>query len=385
MKPKIIRTAALAGSISVLLKGQLRFLNKSFNILTVSSDGPQIEEIRKYEGVRCEVVEIERRIAPLKDLKSLIQLYNKFKTEKPCIVHSITPKAGLLSMMAAYLARVPHRAHTFTGLVFPYKTGFSKFLLLNLDRLICKLATDIFPEGEGVKSDLIKNKVTNKTLEIIANGNINGIDGTFFNPQLFKSKNDELRKTLNIPKNNLIFLFVGRLVKDKGVEELVAAFKNIQSKNSNTTLLLVGPYEHNLDPIAQPTIKEIKNNMNIIEVGWQNDVRPYLSICNIFCLPSYREGFPNVLLQAGAMGKFSIASNISGANEIIVPDFNGRLIEPKNVESLIHEMNRCLQKQSDFNKINLDIRNYILDTYNQERVWSSLKNKYMDMINKRPC
>ena len=188
MKKKLIRVSTVPVSLYLLLEGQLKFLSHDFDVLGVSSPGKYLEMVKEREGIQVFAVEIKRHISPLSDIMSLYQLYRLFKKEKPDIVHSLTPKAGLLSMIAAFFARVPHRLHTFTGLVFPSKTGVIKNILILMDKLLCKCATNIYPEGNGVKLDLINYKITNKPLNIIANGNINGIDTEFFSNESLKQE-----------------------------------------------------------------------------------------------------------------------------------------------------------------------------------------------------
>lgn len=292
---KLIRTATVSISLDILLKGQLAFLKDHYEVVAVSGKDSHLDSVSSREGVRTIPVSFQRQISPFKDFVSLLKLYKVLRKEKPLIVHSITPKAGLLTMIAAYFAGVPIRIHTFTGLVFPYKKGFIHHLLLFLDKVLCRFATHIIPEGEGVKKDLLAFKVTKKPLKVIANGNVNGIDLDFFNPnKVSQVEQEKLKQQLHINSTDFVFVFVGRLVSDKGINELVAAFETFSSKNSNSKLLLVGPLENDLDPLLQKTKDTISNNKAIISVGFQTDVRPFLAISNVFVFPSYREGFPNV-------------------------------------------------------------------------------------------
>ncbi len=180
---KIIRTSTVPISLNILLKGQLKFLAQFFTVIGVSGDGQDLEEVEKREGIKTYPIEMERGISPVKDLVSLYRLYLLFKVEKPQIVHSITPKAGLLTMLAGKMAGVPIRMHTFTGLIFPTRKGLVQKLLIKMDKLLCWSATNIYPEGKGVKDDLIKYKITSKPLKVLANGNVNGIDLDYFSSQ----------------------------------------------------------------------------------------------------------------------------------------------------------------------------------------------------------
>jgi len=375
--PKIIRTATVAMSLEVLLKGQLGFLNKHFNCIAISGKDEHLLQVAKREKVKTIPVTFKRNISPLKDLVSLWKLYKVLKKENPLIVHSITPKAGLLSMIAAYLAKVPIRIHTFTGLVFPSKKGFLQKLLIWLDRLLCKCATHVYPEGLGVQNDLQKFNITTKELKVLANGNINGIDTDYFNPSNFSEiQVNELKQSLGISKNDFVFVFIGRLVGDKGINELIAAFKKL----TNSKLLLVGAYEHDLDPLTPETISEINCNANIITTGYKDDVRPYLAISSILVFPSYREGFPNVVLQAGAMGLPSIVTDINGCNEIIVEGENGLIIPVKDENALEIAMFKLLNDKELRLKLAENARSIICNRFKQQLVWDALLEEYKILV-----
>lgn len=185
MRRKLIKTSTVPISLNHLLTGQLKYLNQHFDVIGVSSNGEDLKEVEKREKIKIIKIEMSRHIALFKDCKSLLDLYYFLKKEKPFIIHSITPKAGLLSMIAGKLAGIPIRMHTFTGLIFPSRTGFMQKLLIGTDRLLCACATHVYPEGEGVKKDLMNYNITKKPLKILANGNVNGIDVNFFDPTLY--------------------------------------------------------------------------------------------------------------------------------------------------------------------------------------------------------
>lgn len=380
MKKKVLRVAAVPGSLATLLNGQLAYLNQYYEVIGLASEGQQHEDIRTNENINTIPVNISRRINPFQDFISLIRLYIIFKREKPFLVHSITPKAGLLSMVAAYLARVPHRAHTFTGLIFPTKEGFMKRILIFFDKIICFCATSIYPEGQGVKNDLINYDITRKPLKIIANGNVNGVDVDHFDPSLFSQKSIlDLRNKYDYSPNDFIFLFVGRIVKDKGIIELINAFAQLQSKKSNIKLLLVGTFESDIDPVPSDIENEILQNQDILHVGHQLDVRPFFALSNVLILPSYREGFPNVILQAGAMGKYCIVTDINGSNEIIKHNQNGAIIPVKDSAALLEQMVHCLETKSRFEAPNSTYRQLIVDKFEQKIIWEALLKEYQSM------
>lgn len=383
---KLIRVSTVPMSLNILLKGQLKFLSQHFDLTAVSGAGKDLDEVAEREGVKVHPLEMHRQISPVQDLKSLWQLYRYFKKEKPDIVHSITPKAGLLSMMAAKMAGVPVRMHTFTGLIFPHRTGNLQKLLIAMDRLLCASATNIYPEGNGVKADLIKFKITKKPLKVLANGNVNGIDPEYFNVQaVTEAEKADLRSQYGISEDDLVFVFVGRLVKEKGINELVTAFKKLlesgdNESNKNFKLLLVGPFEQELDPLLPETLKEIEENPNIITTGFQKDVRPFFAISNVLAFPSYREGFPNVVLQAGAMRLPAIVTDISGSNEIIKEGFNGTIIPLRDSESLLNAMKSMIYDNDLFNEMKQNARESIVSRFSQKVVWDAILKEYQELI-----
>lgn len=374
---KLIRTSTIATSLDCLLQGQLSFLKEKYDVIAVSGEDSHLQEVREREGVKAISIEMQRNINLSKDLITLWKLYWLFKKEKPLIVHSITPKAGLLTMISGYLAGVPIRIHTFTGLIFPSKSGFVKHLLIVMDKILCRCATAIYPEGQGVKNDLIQYKITNKSLKVIANGNVNGIDMQHFNPDLFSEEENQLFKTsLTMAADDFVFIFVGRLVGDKGINELIIAFKKLTSEIKNVKLLLVGTFEELFDPLLPETKQEITTNESIRFVGFQKDVRPYLAISDSLVFPSYREGFPNVVMQAGAMGLPIIATDINGSNEIIIENENGILFPVKNSNAVYVAMKKILSDDAFRMKLKHNARKMIASRYEQRVVWEGVSEEY---------
>lgn len=381
LRIKVIRTSTIPISLNVLLKGQLRFLSQYFEVIGISSSGQILEELKAREGVDVQAVEMQRGISLYRDIISLLKLYLIFKKERPIIVHSITPKAGLLTMLAGKMAGVPIRVHTFTGLIFPSKTGMLQKILILMDQLLCWSATHVYPEGLGVKNDLITYKITGKPLRVIANGNVNGIDTAYFDKDKMPAiLLDNLRQSLGINTSDFVFVFVGRLVGDKGINELIKAFSRLSTTQNHCKLLLVGPFENDLDPLENETTIILENNPRIISVGFQQDVRPYLAISHVLTFPSYREGFPNVVMQAGAMGLPSIVSNINGCNEIIVEGQNGTIIPVKSEISLYVSMEKMLENTDYYNHLQGNARSMITSRYEQEVVWKALLEEYRILL-----
>ena len=373
---KLIRTSTIPASLENLLKGQLKMLSKYYNVLAVSSPGDDMETIEEREGVRTIAIPMERRISLIKDFISLIRLIVLFAKERPDMVHSITPKAGLLSMLAAWITRVPVRMHTFTGLVFPTATGKMQKLLIAMDRLTCFCATHINPEGEGVKRDLVNYNITSKPLHIIANGNVNGIDLEYFD----KTPEVVEKACSYKEEGTFTFCFVGRMVRDKGINELVHSFLRLYQKDERVRLLLVGPFEKELDPVLPEVEEHILHHPGICYMGYQNDVRPFLVASDALVFPSYREGFPNVVIQAGAMGLPAIVTDINGCNEIVLPDLNGVIIPSKDEQALYESMKYFASHPVEVERMAANARPLIASRYEQRIVWNALLDEYKSII-----
>lgn len=381
---KLVRISTVPISLNILLKGQLKFLSQYYDLTAVSGPGADLDEVAEREGVKVHPIEMQRQISPVKDLKALVQLYFLFKKEKPDIVHSITPKAGLLSMMAAKMAGVPVRMHTFTGLIFPSKTGKLQRLLIQMDRLLCSSATHVFPEGNGVKEDLIRFNITKKPLKVLANGNVNGIDSKFFSPSAVSSEQkSRLRTELGIGDSDFVCIFIGRLVRDKGINELIEAFKNVTSENQSgkrVRLILVGPSEQELDPLLPETLAEIERHPDIMTTGFQSDIRPYLAVSHLLVFPSYREGFPNVVIQGGAMGVPAVVTNISGSNEIIRQGENGIIVPAKNAQRLEQAVLQLMHHPDQYRAMASNAREAVVSRFSQEKVWNALLEEYRNAL-----
>lgn len=364
---KIMRVAAIPNSLNQLLNGQLRFLNDNYEIVGVASPDLDLHKLlREREGIRTAELPISRRIDLLADLRSLWLLYRLFRRERPDAVHSLTPKAGLLSMMAAKAAGVPVRVHSFTGLIFPWKSGAMSRLLRYMDMLLSACATHLLPEGEGVRSDLIKHSVTNKPMRVLANGNINGVDLEWFAPQT-RPKVDGVTR----------FVFVGRMVKDKGIEELRSAFERLDGE---VELIMVGNFEQKLDPISQETYDWLHSSPKVRLVGFQSDIRSFLAEADVFVLPSHREGFPNSPMQAGAMERASIVTDICGCNEVVVDGETGLLVEPHSAESLYQAMKRLSEDSELCRSMGIKARERVTKLFDQKVVWNALLDFYKEVV-----
>jgi glycosyltransferase involved in cell wall biosynthesis len=381
MKKKIIRVTTIPISLGGLLQGQSKFMNQYYEVIGVSADPEKLRLVGEQEGIRVVPIELTRKITPIKDLVALIKLWRVLKEEKPFIVHTHTPKAGTIGMMAARLARVPHRLHTIAGLPLVESTGLKRLLLNTVEKITYACATRVYPNSMGLKKIVLDHKFTKLSkLRVIGHGSSNGIDTSYFDPQLNDvSELAQLRNRLIISDDDFVFVFVGRIVGDKGINELIVAFRKIVEEYQNVQLLLVGNFERELDPLLPETEEFIRKSDKIKWVGWVDDVRPYFGISDCLTFPSYREGFPNVVMQAGAMGLYSIVSDINGCNEIIQERVNGMIVPPKDANALYVAMKYALEHKDELAKAKSTYRQLVQDRFQRAFIWEELLKEYRSL------
>ena len=380
MAKSLVRIVTSAGSL-VLVSGQLRYVAENGYDCFAVSGGPEenSREFTEREGIPTGLIpHLVRPISIGNDIRALSELIRLFRREKPDIVHANTPKASLLGMVAAWICRVPHRIYTVTGLRFETSTGFMRWLLKTMERITCACATKVIPEGQGVKKTLYREHITSKSMAVLHNGNINGIDLEYFDrtPEVV----EQARRIQEEVGGSFTYLFVGRLVRDKGITELVDAFERVHMEHPETRLLLVGTQEPELDPLPDQTQRLIADNDAIIEAGWQDDVRPWFVASDLFTFPSYREGFPNVVIQAGAMGIPSVVTDINGSNEIIIEGENGMIIPTRDTVALYRKMTEALEQRDRLTEMSEQCRLLIASRYRQEDVWRATLDMYNELL-----
>ncbi|WP_266202555.1 glycosyltransferase family 4 protein [Pontibacter kalidii] len=383
--PKLFRITTVPLSLQKLITGQLPYMrSKGFEPLMISADGPEKESVVVEQECGHVLVPMTRKVTPLQDLRSLWAFYKLCKNHKPHIIHSHTPKAGIVGMLGGKLAGVPVRLHTVAGLPLMEATGLKRRVLDAVEKLTYACATKVYPNSTVLKDFILQSGYCGpEKVKVIGNGSSNGINTAFFSAEtLDVAKLGQLRQELNIQTGDFVFLFIGRLVKDKGVRELVAAFKTLQAKYKQAKLLLVGPLEQDLDPLPHETLQEIEQNERILSVGFQNDVRPYLALSNALAFPSYREGFPNVPMQAGCFELPSIVTDINGCNEIIVEGENGLIIPPKNEQMLLEAMEQLLTDKALYLHLKSNARRMIVERYDQQHFWELLYQEYEEHLKK---
>lgn len=352
----------------------MRLKEDGYEVLVVTSPGKEMETFKqRHPQDKAIEVPMERRISFCKDIKSLWLMIKVMRMERPYMVHSMTPKAGLLTMIAGWLTGVPVRVHTFTGLVWPTETGLKRKILMATDWLTCTCATHVIPEGQGVMCDL-QQHITRKPMRVLGYGNVKGVDMERFKPARFA----DVRKD----ESKFRFIFIGRIVREKGINELVEAFVKLNKEYPATQLTLIGKHEANIDPVKPETLKLIDENPCIDACGpkYGDDLLVEYMKSDCFVMPSYREGFPNTVLEAGAMGLPSVVTDINGSREIIIHGKNGLIVPSKDADVLYDAMKNMLVDKSAREKMSANSRPLIESRFERSFVQRCLIKFYKEIL-----
>jgi glycosyltransferase involved in cell wall biosynthesis len=371
-------------ALRYLLPGQMRFMAAhGFDVLMISADGKELPEVIEMEQCRHMIVPMTRKITPFADLQCLFSLIKIFRKEKPDIVHTHTPKAGLLGMLAAKLCGVKVRIHTVAGLPLMVEKGVKYRLLKFIEKLTYAAANQVWPNSNSLMQFIRRQKLCKAAkLNIISKGSTNGIDVDRFSKEsLDENLIREIRQQLGYTEQHTYLLCIGRLVKDKGIVELVQVFKQLQISDENLRLILVGEFEALLDPLPQDTLNEITDNPAIIHINWSNHVEYFMHLADFFVFPSHREGFPNVLLQAGAMGLPVICSQITGNIDIVTNNETGLIFESGNEQQLHKLLQYALLHPKHMQTMTKKLQQQVRSNYRRENIWQNMLEAYKTLVN----
>lgn len=381
--PKLIRITTAPISLNVLLPGQMRYMREhGFDVLMVSSDGPELKTVLEREGCRHHIIPMTRKMTPLGDLRCLWLLYRLFRKEKPDMVHSHTPKAGLLAMLAAKMAGVKLRLHTVAGLRYVTTKGFGRQVLITMEKITGWAATHVWPNSFSMMRFMLENKLVaaGKT-EVIGQGSSNGVNLSRYNPdRLLPEKTEAIKQKIQYAPSLFYFLSVGRIVHDKGMDELLLAFARVYDKYPMARLLLVGAFEDEVDPVSARARELIQTHPGVIHAGWSNEVEYYMHIAQALVHPSHREGFPNVLLQAGALGCPVLCSRIDGNIDIVEDGHTGLIFTVKNEDELYARMEWALTHPLEIKQLASNLRLRVQTHYDQPVVAEQLRQKYLSLL-----
>lgn len=376
MKPKILLVTTSPFIVNQYLRGHLNALSREYDVtLAVNTRDPYRLQI---EGIDCRILplSIERKIAPLADLVALISLWRHMAAGGYALVHSFAPKAGLLSMIAGRLARVPHRVHTFQGEVWVTRSGMMRRVLKFTDRLTARFATRVLVVGEGERRFLIREQILDERSLVLANGSIAGVDMARFRPNALARA--RIRQHLGIPESGTVLLFLGRIARDKGILDLAGAFAKLAQSRPGLHLVIAGPDEEDLQRAiveAAPLARE-----RIYFPGLLDNPEDWLAAADVLCLPSYREGFPVAILEAAAIGIPSLGSNIYGVSDAIVDGRTGLLHEPASAPDIAAKLSALVDDPRVRRTLGENARERVMRDFPSERVIGALLAFYRSLI-----
>ena len=370
-KPKFFITTTI-GLTFIFFRGQPRLWKEMYDVCAISSGEDDLKAFCEAEGIRYKYMPLHREISFWSDVACLFRYLWLFIRERPYVVHGNTPKASMLSMTAAWLTRRPVRVYMCHGLRYQSAEGGMQRLLMWFEKLSCACATEVLCVSQGVRKQLVADGLcAAHKAKVVGYGTAGGVDTGHFSRQAqFPAAG------LNLPEGAFVFTFVGRIVRDKGIGELVAAFRRLYECHPDVYLLLVGDKEQTLSPLDPSTLETMQENSHIIQSGFQKDIRPFLAMSDAFVLPSYREGVGQVLLEAGCMDVPCIATDIIGCNEVIIPGVNGDLVPSHDEEALYLKMKEWAEHPEYLRKMAASCRESIVSRFARERVWQAYWTEY---------
>ena len=378
-KIKLLHVTTIPETLFYFLRGQIQHVQrKGILVEAISSPGPMLEELAQREQIKIYPVVMARDISLFRDLASVWKLWRLFRKLSPAIVHGSTPKAGLLSMIAGALARVPIRFYTMRGLHITSRTGVLRRILRLTEKISCFLAHQVICVSHSVRNIAVAEGICPESkIKVLHHGSSNGVDvQRFCRSNLSEARSQEFRRQWNIPEEAQVLGFIGRLVRDKGIHELIAAWNLLRPEFPKLHLLLVGPLEDH-DPLDRGVVQQLQEDPRIHPTGMIKDVLPAYGICQVVVLPSYREGFPNVPLEAAAMELPIIATRVPGCVDAVVEGVTGLLVPPEDGLALAQAIRKLLLDPELGSRMGQAGRARVLREFQAQDIWEALYQEYL--------
>lgn len=370
---KIFQLVTVSKSIT-LMKGQIEYLrDKGLDVHVVSSKGP---EQNTYSSDITHAVNMEREISLKNDFKSLFNMIKLFRKERPYIVNSGTPKAGLIGTLAAFITRRPVRIYTVRGLRLETVTGLKYKILYAMEKLAMYCSTDIIAVSESLKSKIVELELANKNkIKVLGYGSSNGVNLEKFDKK-FDAIPNELQEQLS---GNFVIGFVGRIVKDKGIKEVVEMFKMLQAKNLKVKLLLLGNPEKD-DSISASDYQYLVDNHDVILAGHVSQPVNYFNHMDVLVSPTYREGFANVSLEAQCVEVPVITTRATGAIDTIEDNQTGFLVDVGESKELTEYVEYLINHPNVKNEMGKKGRKRVEEKFRNEVIWEHLETIYKNKL-----
>lgn len=376
-KLRVIRVVTAGYVVPWHLANTLRRLPQDFEVTVV---GQSVSAYRDtYPGIRWIDLNLNRKVAPLSDLRALLALCRIFISIKPDIVHSIMPKAGLLTAIAGFLCRVPVRLHTFTGQIWATRHGLARGFYYAVDWLINALNSVCLTDSPSQSAYLLEHGISHAggALSVLSNGSLSGVDMQRFHADA--EVGATIRSELRIPADAVVFLFLGRMNRDKGVLDLAQAFAAVNDARAH--LLLAGPDEEGVVANVRAIASTCSDRIHC--VGFASRPEDYMAAADLFCLPSYREGFGSVVIEAAALGVPAIGTRIPGLVDAIADGYSGVLFPPGDIDALAAIMRDALDHPEKYRQMGANARNRVEQTFSAPVLYDALKDLYRDLAGER--
>ncbi len=365
------------------LRGQVAFMkSRGHTLSVVTSPGDGLREFGEREGVETYAVEMPRKITPGKDLESVARLTAQLAKLSPDIVHAHTPKGGLLGMMAATAARVSRRIYHMRGLPMETAQGAKRALLATTERVSCALAHKVIAVSPSLRGAAIEHRLCPASkIRVLAGGSGNGVDafGRFDPSKVGVEARLDVRRELGVEQDTVLVGFVGRLVRDKGVVELAEAWSEVRKRFSNAKLIVVGPFEER-DPVPDSVRRALEEDPTIVLTGSRKDTPRLYAAMDVVVLPTYREGFPNVLLEAGSMQKPVVSTRVTGCIDAVDDQRTGILVPARESRALAEAISRYVDSAELREKHGLAAREHVCARFDRERIWTELDALYRELM-----
>jgi glycosyltransferase involved in cell wall biosynthesis len=382
---RIVRIATVPFFILHHLRSQVDALVAArHEVILISSPIEGADALERIPGIRFVPIDVPRGIAPLRDLAALVSIFRLFRSFRPDVVHSTTPKAGLLCAAAGFLASVPVRLHTFTGQQWLELSGPIRWLSMASDWLIARLNTQCYADSPSQRDFLIAAGLCRAdAISVLESGSLAGVDLARFDPESLAERARRCRETLAIPHAARVVLFIGRVTRDKGLVELADAFSRIKASDSGAYLVVVGPTEPKRDPLPPALLQALGSDDRIRMTGYDPEPEKYLAMADLLCLPSYREGFGNVVIEAGALGVPAVGTRIDGLRDAVDDGVTGLLVPPKNAAALASALANLLKDDAKRKQMGNAARERARNLFDSRIVNSRVLGEYERLLGNR--
>jgi len=367
------------------LDGQIEFMRgRGFDVTLISSPGPTLERIGQRGGATTYACPMSRSVSPFRDLIALVRLVRLLRRIKPAIVHTHTPKASLLGMVAAFFLRVPVRVYTLHGVMIETRTGWRQRIVSIVERVVCRLAQRVFAVSTSVRNAVeAEGLCPSYKVRVICHGSCNGIDTVKFDPQRVSLRQRaELRESYGISEDALVIGFVGRVTRDKGIAELASAWAAVRDEYPRAWLMAIGPDEP-ADPTASEIARRLAQDPRVVRIQWTERMREHYALLRLLVLPSYREGFPYAVLEASAMALPVVATRVTGCTDAVVEGETGMLVPARDPQALAHAMRCYLDDPALCRKHGVAARARVVTDFRQEPIWEAMYEEYVRLLHAR--